>query len=144
MTSVVSSRTSQDESAPRTTRATFFIARRLIKTKSSHRTMTALKVGRASQNVGNFTVNQEPVPGREQRDLRANRKARSVAGSLPNEVEARPYFCRCEYGMWRWFWSDAISGQVAVSREGFSNILDCERDALRYLKSVRSSCGQQR
>lgn len=89
-------------------------------------------------------MKQEPVPGREQGGLRAGRQPSSITGSLPNEFDAQPHFCRGEYGMWHWIWTDGRSGQLIVSRETFSNINDCERDAIRYLKSIRASREQER
>jgi hypothetical protein len=47
------------------------------------------------------------------------------------------YFCRGEFGMWHWLVSDDGAGAMIVSREAFSNIYDCERDAIRFRKHLR-------
>ena len=60
-----------------------------------------------------------------------------VTGLMPNEFAQRPRFCRGAYGMWHWICANGVSEQI--SREAFSNIHDCEKDAMRYLKSMRAS-----
>ena len=39
--------------------------------------------------------------------------------------------------MWYWLWSDDATGVTFMSREGFSNINDCEKDARRHRKVTR-------
>jgi hypothetical protein len=50
---------------------------------------------------------------------------------------ALPYFRRGEFGMWHWVDRDDGTGAMIVSREAFSNIDDCEKDAIRHQKYRR-------
>jgi hypothetical protein len=56
---------------------------------------------------------------------------------MPNEFDEQLRFCRGAHGMWHWICSNGGSEQI--SREAFSNIHDCEKDAMRHLKSMRAS-----
>ena|ERR1043166_4663691 len=75
------------------------------------------------------------VTGRQERskasDLPAGDAWANVRRSMPGDATR---FCRGELGMWYWLWSDDTTGLTFVSREGFSNIKDCEKDAQRHRK----------
>jgi hypothetical protein len=45
-----------------------------------------------------------------------------------------PHFCRGEFDMWRWVDCDRQTDTTIVSREAFSNICDCAKDAVRDRK----------
>jgi hypothetical protein len=82
-------------------------------------------------------VKQEPVQRGGQGNPRASSQMSSVTGLKPNEFDEQPRFCRGALGMWHWICSNG--GSELISREAFSNIHDCEKDAMRHLKSLRAS-----
>jgi hypothetical protein len=82
-------------------------------------------------------MKQEPGQWGGQGNPRASGQPSSVTGLMPNEFAAQPRFCRGAHGMWHWICANGASEQI--SREAFSNIHDCEKDAMRHLKSLRAS-----
>jgi hypothetical protein len=73
------------------------------------------------------------------RDMSAASESRDMAQhASPGAPDSQPYFCRGEFGMWRWIYQDHRAGAATISREAFSSILDCEKDAIRHRKYHRS------